>query len=578
MAMFCGACGTPRSAGKFCGSCGQPYGEEAQPAPQAQAAPGAPSNDPAPAQASVGSPPAPPRTYEVPAPPPESVQWSPPPAARPSAPVPPTTPANDPWGAPADPWGAAAPAAAPRQPSSIRNPFLGVPISDYVRDAGAALLLLTGLGLTWDAENGGGDHWYVVLALLVSLASLAVPYVVSAGVVPGIGMTESSLLKIGLNLPVLVVVLVTLVNEVVSFGEPLEGGVGVGVGLALAGALLAAQPRASEVDVAAGARVWWPVGLGLAVASVAVPTLGFVAHLVDDVTGVGYLFDEPLFLVAETVAFPVLLLALLGIPLMGMINGAQSWRRVYVAAGLGFAGSLAVTQANEADSFVFWLGVEKWNSPTFGSFLVAGAAAVAAGHVAARRLAARSTLHPAQEWARTAGQACVVAAVVLGISVLGVVLSMVADDDLQAAGVVVAVMLGVAAGLCGACVPMTHDPRRSRPLALALLAGVLVLGLIVASVVRAQEVSAVPVFLPGEFFSVFGMGGVGVFAPAIAATTCTALFVLPVLAIVALTGPKSIRETLGPVYTPRVVQPDAAGHTAYPGQPAAPAPHPGQPG
>ncbi len=45
------------------------------------------------------------------------------------------------------------------------NPFLGVPVADFVKDGAAALALLVALGQPWDWSSDANDHWWVVISM-----------------------------------------------------------------------------------------------------------------------------------------------------------------------------------------------------------------------------------------------------------------------------------------------------------------------------------------------------------------------------------------------------------------------------
>ena len=72
---------------------------------------------------------------------------------------------------------------APAGPGAV-SPFAGIPVSDYVRDGVAALLLLVSLALPWDAANRASDKIEVVLQTILSLLTLALPYLARTGVLP----------------------------------------------------------------------------------------------------------------------------------------------------------------------------------------------------------------------------------------------------------------------------------------------------------------------------------------------------------------------------------------------------------
>src|SRR5687767_14240946 len=126
MPHFCGHCGTQHDGrGGFCGHCGRPV----------QAA----------------------------APPHQPPAYQPPPPAY--QPQPQGYPPQQPPGYPPQGY-------YPQQPVVPKvNPFIGWPISDFVRDGAALFCLFATLGMPWhiEAEYKGGEQWWVVIAVLLSV-------------------------------------------------------------------------------------------------------------------------------------------------------------------------------------------------------------------------------------------------------------------------------------------------------------------------------------------------------------------------------------------------------------------------
>lgn len=126
------------------------------------------------------------------------------------------------------------------------SPFATYRPGDYVRDVVAALLLFLALALPWTAGSRGSLRVEVVLTTAASLASLAIPYLARFGALP-VAWTVQSTRKwrVWANLPLVVVGLFAVVLDLFT-----GSGVGTGLGLAVAGALLAATPRDSELGPA----------------------------------------------------------------------------------------------------------------------------------------------------------------------------------------------------------------------------------------------------------------------------------------------------------------------------------------
>ncbi|ACZ31201.1 hypothetical protein Xcel_2183 [Xylanimonas cellulosilytica DSM 15894] len=145
---------------------------------------------------------------------------------------------------------------------SPREPFAGVPVRDLVREVVSVTAMLVGLALPWTATERGSDRLEVVLATVVAVLAVALPYARRAQLVSGGWAADEQRTRwIGVA-PVAVVALIHVVLDVVPGGSL---GVGAGLGLTLAGALLVAgAPWPRAVVSVAGA-----IGLG----AVAVPLL-----------------------------------------------------------------------------------------------------------------------------------------------------------------------------------------------------------------------------------------------------------------------------------------------------------------
>ena len=161
------------------------------------------------------------------------------------------------------------------------SPPPGVPTGDYVRDALAAAALIASLFMVWrnTAEDGifgnsGGSiaatHIDVTLATLVSVVSIGIPYLWRAGVF-GTNWTyaKTQTARLLANAPYIILTVVYLVIELID-----HKGIGPAMAFGLAGAVLAAQPRAAEINTGDDVhdRRWIGIVIGLA-AMVAVLTV-----------------------------------------------------------------------------------------------------------------------------------------------------------------------------------------------------------------------------------------------------------------------------------------------------------------
>ena len=143
---------------------------------------------------------------------------------------------------------------APQRPPRavpIVNPFLGVPVADFVKDGAAALALLVALGQPWDWSSDANDHWWVVISLLLALVGLGVPYLMASRVVPTFTPQASIVAKLLLAAPLLVSTLVALVMDLTTIGDDDTLGRAVARLRGRPGAGDRARPRRSRADGAA---------------------------------------------------------------------------------------------------------------------------------------------------------------------------------------------------------------------------------------------------------------------------------------------------------------------------------------
>ncbi|MHA3724885.1 DUF7937 domain-containing protein [Leucobacter sp. HY1910] len=153
-----------------------------------------------------------------------------------------------------------APGYAP-QPQPTPNAFANTPIGDWVRDGGAAVLLLVSLALPWSLSFDGGfsgdylnvaaTRVEVLLITLLSLLSLSIGYLARFGAFgPTFTAPRAALTRALLNIPYALLILTYVVLDALRLSDGwLVGGVGLGAAAAigLTGAILAAVPRRYEV-------------------------------------------------------------------------------------------------------------------------------------------------------------------------------------------------------------------------------------------------------------------------------------------------------------------------------------------
>lgn len=530
MPYYCGHCGAQHDGqGGYCGSCGQPLQQAAPPPP--------PPYQPPPQQQQA--------PYQAPPPPPQ--QYYPPQQGYPY-PYPP-------------------------QPTVPKvNPFVGWPVADYVRDAAALFCLFAALGMPWhiEADYKGGQQWWVVISALLSVASLAVPYVAKARVVPAWTPTHFRLLKLGLNVPFLASVLAALIDELINAKEVAEGGIGVGIAMGLAGCALALQPREADEDPAHTDDGPWNTAARFA--AVGAPALGvlvFLAYVIDDVAGDAVLFDETLGFFALTLLTVVMTVVMAGWPAWGVFTGSPAWRRVFLTVAFTVLVVALFSLASDGDGLFTWPPFEKWKGAAgFGGTFVLGAAA---GLVASRAQERRvnGLLPPVDSWLRTARSALLVSAAGSGVAALGLLIGTVNADDVEASAIVALLMVLIVTAAAGVALSMLADPRRHRVLVLGLLGAEVVVGFIAMGILNGEDVSLGPVRLPDA-----GLVGGSALTFPITGWVVAAWLCLPALAAYALTVPREVRTAFGPL-----VQPRQPGYPPpYPQQPYPPQPSPPQQG
>lgn len=226
-------------------------------------------------------------------------------------------------------------------PAPAASPFAGIPISDWVRDATAALLLLVSLALPWSLGSGFyGSQTFaigrieVILVTLLSLLSLSITYLARAGVFP-VTVTVRSIwvLRLLVNAPYVIVVLVHLVIDAAQ-----GTGLGFAAAFGLAGAVLAAQPREAEVRSLDGrdpvAALWHAVAIGY---TLLIGLTVLLALIFSFVTLGSYGGPQVLAALVVTVLFTG---ASLVIPAIGLVRRSEAWRTLLL--GLAAAAAVAV--------------------------------------------------------------------------------------------------------------------------------------------------------------------------------------------------------------------------------------------
>lgn len=416
---------------------------------------------------------------------------------------------STPAAAPASGGGSSASGGAPA------NPFADLAAGDITRDVVAVTLLLISFGMPWDAFDSATGLLYVVFATLISIASVALPYLRRGGVLPS-GWSDGALrtARLVANVPYAVVVIVTLVLGYVggAAGQGSGDGLGVGVAFGTAGAILAAQPRSSERPSETSDAALWRLTVGVLGALVAVLTLISLVFVLIDSEGSEW--ADLVFVIVFLLFFAAVAL----IPVGRLLNGDAAARDVLVV--LGVVGLLAS----------FWMlggaaGVGVWSLRYAGPVIVFWPALAAAASAVTLPL----ILHVesgSQRWITLARHLFQLAAIAMSIAALLAAVTIARDDVGRGTEItlLVIVLLAVAAALVGRNA-LAHDPKAGRPTALVAAGMFVVVGIVYAAVAANS---------PAGFDSV-------------AAVVVSIFFVFAAAVACALLVPGSVRETLGPV-------------------------------
>jgi hypothetical protein len=390
---------------------------------------------------------------------------------------------------------------------------------DYVRDVLAVLFLLIPLGMAWDLEIRAIGHDVIVPVTMLSILSLALPYLSTASVLPkGLTATRLRMVRLLVNVPYLVVVLWTLVRAYTEDGSAtgVSAGTGVGMGVVygLVGVMLAAQGRVAELRGGLNdGRLWITVTVVLAGLGVALAAVSAVLFTVEFTT-------EPSW--SEFVVLGLGFVFFAGVPLIavsGFARGDGAWRDVTVA--LGVAGLVAALWAQSAEETMGSAWSLRLAGPQILLWPALGAAAAAPGVV---RHIVRSP--GAGRWfdlsARLFQMVAAVAVIAMLLSGFRII-DNIEDRAEHIAGIVFALIVIVTATFGRAA--LVKDARTGWPRALGA-AGILVLVMIVQTTVTGTaRMLSITVDM---------------------ATILSLWFVFAGAIVVALTAPASVRSQLGP--------------------------------
>jgi hypothetical protein len=349
-----------------------------------------------------------------------SQPYSPPTQGYPAQPQQPGNPGYPPAGSNTTAgWGGGQPTDPARH-----NPFAGIPVSDYVRDGAALLLLLLSLAMPWNYSSAATGRVEVILITLLSVFSLAVTYLARVGVLPAsLGARQVAAIRLAANIPYFVLALVYVVIDAVGGANNFaSGGVGHALAFGLTGALLAAQPRKAEVAGlprgAAMSEAWYRVVVGFGVAA----GLLFVANLILILTRGDLSFFGPA-AVAALIAQILFNAAAVVLLYLGVIRRSAVGRLVALAIGILVLAALLIDTL--AGRTITVGGVESLHSVGYGAFLLCALAALAGAPAVE---IAMNDAPPIRQWFGAASVLLVVCVAVAGFIVLLTIFQLVSSQ------------------------------------------------------------------------------------------------------------------------------------------------------
>ncbi len=385
------------------------------------------------------------------------------------------------------------------------NPLAGTPISDWVRDGAAFLLLLISLTLPWGlavsarAEQVAASRIDIVLVTVLAILSLAVTYLARFGVFgPQITLTRVLLIRIAMNLPYLVLVIVYAVLDVADGGA----GPGAAVVFGITGALLAAQPREFEVGTqkpdSSVARLWFGFLTTTAVIFVLAQLAGLIGLVIVVVTFGSFFNVGVLWIVVLLTLIPISAVALL---FFFVVRRSEVARTVGIGVGTATLVATLVAQIARFD-FLPDLNINGIGSPNYLLFwggMMAGLLSSPGVRLAMRQLPALD------RWLAVVSRGMFVLAAAVAVIALHVILGFFLIGATNTALFVGQLLSLVAVGV-GAMIArarLTQRPLDARQFVLVVLCGtafvgvvVLVLVLVPPTFVTPTVVLAICILLP----------------------------------------------------------------------------------
>jgi hypothetical protein len=426
--------------------------------------------------------------------------------------------------------------------------FSGLTVADYVRDGVALVLLMMSFGLPWDVGAPVTGRIHVVLVTLLSVVSLALPYLLRGGVLPsGWGDGHIRTARLWANVPYVVVVALAVVLDYLDVGDGTVTGQGIAVGasVGLAGAVIAAQPRTPErsPDRSDGA-LWRAVVVGIGVAVVVSSLVSLIVTLLD--AGAALTWGEVVVLALHLIFFAVVP----SVVVLGIMRGDLSARDVAIT--VGGVGLLAAVW----DAGSYLTVTLPWSVRGLGPMTLLWPALGAAASAAA--LAPTLKGRPgAARWVTTAVHLLSLTVVVAGIAAAQTVAAMIVVGD--AGGTVITVLvlqlILLAAALVGRN-SLRRDPAQGRTVAVVVAGIAAIIAIIQASALAGADMSSIERLQSVALITVLVFAGtiIGVLTiPAVVRTELGAL--VPASSGAAPAGPGSPRRTTAAAEQPRPAGP-----------------------
>lgn len=380
------------------------------------------------------------------------------------------------------------PASTHPRPAAV-NPFAGVPLSDWIRDGAAVVLLLVSLALPWahafnyESANDRGftiaaTRIDVLLITLLSVLSVAVGYLGRAGAF-GASFTEqrTALVRALLNVPYALLVLLYIIFDAVKFGDLADHGVYSGLGPAvivgLSGMLFAAIPRRVEAYAPGFAPSAAAHGRGHAIGLLGFAGVTTLLGVILSFIGVvkffeylnGFVTTVSILLTLVSTSIPIVLLVLV------VVRRSEAARLISLAAGIAMI----------VGTFISVFASQAWVETLWGNFgypllTVALLAPIMSHPGLPFAMRESRTL---QAWHQTLRLAPVALIAVLGLLTLNVLLLIIFARGQNigfAVGILVCAVLGIAVTLL-LRLQLASNFTAAQTISAGLAGGLVVLGI-----------------------------------------------------------------------------------------------------